>query len=66
MYNFDFSYNEYQMFLERCPFSEEEIEIINMRRKGKSNTSICYALSISETTLSRRINKIYNKIMKEI
>lgn len=41
---FDFSYNEYQRFMERCPFTDEEIEILNMKRRGKSNVHISVKL----------------------
>lgn len=66
MYKFDFSHSEYQRFLERCPFSDEEKEIIRLKRKGESNISICRKLSLSESALWRRIKKIQNKITKEI
>ena len=52
---FDFSYDEYQRFLERCPFSEEEMEIFNMRRKGYSITQIAIKLNICDRTVSKRI-----------
>lgn len=63
---FDFSYDEYQRFLERCPFSEEEIEILNLRRKGYSITQIAIKLNICDRTVSKRINSICKKILKEI
>ena len=66
MNKFDFSYDEYQRFLERCPFSEEEIEILNLRRKGYSITQIAIKLNISDRTVSKRINSICKKILKEI
>jgi DNA-binding NarL/FixJ family response regulator len=63
---FDFSYNEYQYFMERCPFTDEEIEILNMKRRGKSNIYISVELHISERTVTRRLQSIQNKILKEI
>lgn len=66
MNKFDFSYDEYQRFLERCPFSEEEIEILNLRRKGYSITQIAIELNICDRTVSKRINSICKKILKEI
>jgi DNA-binding NarL/FixJ family response regulator len=63
---FDFSYDEYQRFLERCPFSKEEIEILNLRRKGYSITQIAIKLNICDRTVSKRINSICKKILKEI
>lgn len=66
MKHFDFSYDEYQRLLLRCPFSEEEVKIIEAKRRGKTNIAICFELCISESTLTRKLNKISNKIMKEI
>ena len=66
MNKFDFSYDEYQRFLERCPFSEEEIKILNLRRKGYSITQIAIELNICDRTVSKRINAICKKILKEI
>jgi len=63
---FDFSYNEYQRFIERCPFTDEEIEILNMKRRGKSNIDISMRLHISERTVTRRLRSIQNKILREI
>jgi DNA-binding NarL/FixJ family response regulator len=66
MNKFDFSYDNYQYFLERCPFSDDELAIIEMRRKGKSIVEMRMELSISESTVSRRIESITKKILKEI
>lgn len=66
MNKFDFSYNEYVRFLERCPFTDEEIEIINLRRKGKSRIQISMLLNMSDGAVDRRIKSINKKISKEI
>lgn len=66
MIKFDFSYNDYQDFLIKCPFSEEEKQILNYRRKGKSIIEISMILNLSERTVSRRVKSIYKKILKEI
>ena len=66
MNKFDFSYDNYQYFLERCPFSDDELAIIEMRRKDKSIVEMSMELSISERTVSRRIESITEKILKEI
>lgn len=63
---FDFSYAEYQRFLERCPFTDEEIEILEMKRRGKSNIFISIKLHMSERTVCRRLNSIKKKISREI
>lgn len=66
MTRFDFSYDEYQRFLERCPFTEDELAIIEMRRQEKSITYIALKLNVSERTVSRKIKSICKKILKEI
>lgn len=66
MDKFDFSYSEYIRFLERCPFTDEEIEILNLRRKGKSRIQISMALNMSDGAVDRRIASIKKKISKEI
>lgn len=66
MYKFDFSSAEYKYFLEVCPFTDDELKIIDMRRHGKSNVYICQKLNIAERTLGKRIKSIANKISKEI
>lgn len=66
MQRFDFSYDEYQRFLKRCPFTEEERQILEMRRNEESITYIAIKLNISERTVSRKIKSICRKILKEI
>lgn len=66
MNKFDFSYDEYQRFLERCPFSEEERQILEMRRKGMPNVQISMELNIGVSTITKRVKSISKKILKEI
>lgn len=66
MYKFDFSSAEYKYFLEVCPFTDDELKIIDMRRHGKSNIEISFALGIAERTVSKYIKSIANKISKEL
>jgi DNA-binding NarL/FixJ family response regulator len=66
MHKFDFSYDEYKRFLERCPFTDEEVEILNLRRKGKSRIQISMILNMSDGAVDRRIKSINEKISKEI
>ena len=63
---FDFSNAEYQRFISVCPFSDEELKILDMRRKGKSIIQISLELSMSDRTVSRRIDSIVKKINREI
>jgi DNA-binding NarL/FixJ family response regulator len=66
MYRFDFSHEQYKMFLERCPFTEDEKVILEMRRKDKSVIEMSMELSISDRTVERYIKSINDKILKEI
>ena len=66
MNKFDFSYSDYQRFIERCPFTDEELKVLELRRKGKSVIEICFALNMAERTVTRRIKSISRKIIKEI
>ena len=65
-HKFDFSSTEYQKYLQLCSFSDEEIKILEMRRRGKSDIEIHFALNLSLRTVSRRIKSIAKKISKEI
>lgn len=66
MYKFDFSSSEYKHFLDVCPFTDDELKIMELRRKGNSNIQIAIELHIAERTLSKYIKSIVNKIAKEI
>jgi DNA-binding NarL/FixJ family response regulator len=63
---FDFSYEEYQKFIVQCPFTDEELKILEMRRKGKSIIQVSMELNLSDRTVERRIKSICKKIIKEI
>lgn len=66
MQRFDFSHSEYQHFIEVCPFSDEELQILELRRRGKSTVQISIQLCMSERTVARRIKSIVNKIAREL
>lgn len=66
MKRFDFSHAEYQRFMERCPFTDEEIKVLELRRRGKSVVQISIGLNLSTRTVDRRIKDIIRKINKEI
>lgn len=65
-YKFDFSHTEYNYFLEVCPFTDEELKILEMKRREKSEIEICDALNLSQRTMSRRVHSIVKKISREI
>ena len=52
--------------MERCPFTDEEIEVFNLRRRGKSRIEISMLLNMSDRTVDRRIKSIKDKIKAEI
>ena len=66
MNKLDFSRSEYQYLIEECCFTDEELAVLGLRRKGKSIIAISLELNISESTVSRRIKSICRKISKAI
>lgn len=60
----DFLESEYQKFYNECNFTDRQMEILMLRRKGKSITEISLNLNMSEATVSREIKKIKKKILK--
>lgn len=66
MHKFDFSYDEYQNFLNKCPFTADEIKILEMRRKGASLVEMQITLNTSGSSIDRIIKSIVAKISKEI
>lgn len=66
MNKLDFSRSEYEYFVEECCFTEEEVAVLQLRRRGKSIIAISTELNISESTVSRRIKTICKKISKVI
>lgn len=64
--NLDFNKREYEYFLENCNFTERQLKIFELRRKGKTYTQMSFILYLSESTLKREVKKIKKKILKEI
>lgn len=68
--NLDFTKQEYDYFIENCGFTDRQIEILNLRRKGMSIVQISMYegkyLPISTRTVDREIRKIKHKILKVI
>jgi len=62
----DFNKSEYDYFIENCNFTDRQIDILNLRRKGVSILAISSRMFISERTVNREIKKIKNKILKVI
>lgn len=62
----DFLESEYQMFYNNCNFTDRQLEILNLRRKGKSIVEIFMSLNMGEATVSRELKKIKKKILRVI
>lgn len=62
----DFNKSEYEYFMENCNFTDRQINVLNMRRKGCSIVEISLKLFVSERTINREIKCIKNKILKVV
>ncbi|MCL2310963.1 MAG: hypothetical protein FWC41_00530 [Firmicutes bacterium] len=54
--------NEWIALLEKCNFTDEELKIIKMRRRGWTHLNIAVELKYHERSISRKIKKIEQKI----
>ena len=61
---FEFTEEEFNSICKKAMLDDELIKIFEMKIKNYSNVQISMKLNISERTLSRRINKLKNKIMR--
>lgn len=66
MTKFEFTRSEFEVIKEKCMFNEELSKILEYRIRNCSITEIALTLNLSESTVSRRIKEIKNKIMKVI
>lgn len=66
MTKFEFTRSEFEVIKEKCMFNEELSKILEYRIKNYSITEIALKLNLSESTVSRRIKEIKNKIVKVI
>ncbi len=66
MNKFDFTKAEYDNFIDQCPFSEDEVKVLTLRRRSKSITYMARELNCSERTINRRIKNISKKILRVI
>lgn len=55
---------ECEYYRHGCNFTDAEMEVFNLRVKGKSRVQIAEALAISISTADRRLRGIKNKIKK--
>ena len=66
MLKIKFTTTELNKIKEEVVFSEIQEQIIECKRRELSNTQICIKLDISQSTLTREIKKIAEKIAKVI
>lgn len=58
--------SEIEYYMRECNFTEEEEKIFLMLSKGKTATEISEKLSLSESTVNRRIKNIMSKVNEVI
>lgn len=61
---FDFTKDEYDYLKEKLMLNEEMSKILEMKIKNKSIVEMSMELNVSESTISRRIDKLKKKIMR--
>lgn len=66
MYKMDFSKKEYDHLVEVCGFTDDELEVLDLKRRGWYTADIAAELNISERTVKRRTQRIVNKIIRTI
>ena len=64
--NFDFTKREWDMIFAKAIFTDQEKDIISLRQRGWTLSSIAAELYLSERTVNRRLNNITRKILKVI
>lgn len=60
----EFTGPECEYFRKNCNFTEEELEVFNMRVKGKTVVEISLKLCMGEATVYRKLKNIKRKIVK--
>ena len=63
---FRFYNDEWELFLENCGFSDDELEIVKFLRREWALIDIAEELCISLSTLARRKKRITQKIARYI
>ncbi len=60
----EFTRPECEYFRRNCNFTDEELAVFDLRVRDKSIVQICFALGMSESTITRRIRSIKRKIYR--
>lgn len=58
--------DEWELFIENCGFTDDELELVPLLRRGWAGVDIAEELSISASTVSRRKRSIEGKIVRYI
>lgn len=61
---FDFTKDEYEYLREKLMLNEEMSKILEMKIQNKSIVQMSMELNVSESTISRRVDKLKKKIMR--
>lgn len=56
---------EFEKYVKNCPLNEDEMDVLNMRRQGRSIIYIAEKLKMSERTVSRTLKIVSDKINRE-
>lgn len=59
-----FSKPELDFFTENCMFTDEEVLLLNMVAREKSETEIAVKMSISESSVTKKKRRIFQKMVK--
>ena len=62
----DFNKAEYDYFIENCGFTDRQIEILNLRRRGKTIVEISMVVNLSTRTIDRELKAIRKKIIRAL
>ena len=62
----NFYADEWDDFEQNCGFTDDELEIVKLLRRGWYIADIAAELNVCDRTINRRIKKIKNKIMRRI
>lgn len=63
---FKFYNDEWELFIANCGFSDEELAIVSLIRRGWASADIAAELCLSDRTLARRKDRIIDKIIHYI
>ena len=62
----DFDENDWDRFIARCCFTDQELEVIPFLKRGWYGEDIAAELSLSRRTVCRIKKRISNKILKQL